>query len=64
MKTAAAGSNCFREFRKPHSFVISSERTPSVSPFVLGSDYVTAALAESHSPSTEITQFHRKRDST
>ena len=62
MKTAAAGSNCFREFGKLHSLVISSERTPSASPFVLGRDYVTAALAESHSPATQIAQFYRKRD--
>jgi hypothetical protein len=64
MKTAAADSNCFREFGKLHSLIISSERTPSVSPVVLGRDYVTAALAESHSPSIQIAQFHRKGDST
>ena len=59
MKTAAAGSNYFREFGKLHSLV-SFERTPSVSPVVLGRDYVTAALAESHSPSIQIAQFQRK----
>jgi hypothetical protein len=64
MKTVAADSNCFSEFGKLHSLVISFECTPSVSPFVLGRDHVTAALAESHSPSTQIAQFHRKGDST
>lgn len=63
MKTAA-DSNCFREFDELHSLLINSERTPSVSAFVLGRNYVTSALAESHSPSTQITQFHRKGDST
>ena len=64
MKTAAAGSNCFREFGKLHSLVISSERIPSVLSFDLGRDYVTAALAESHSPFTQIALFHKKEDST
>jgi hypothetical protein len=64
MKTAAAGSNCFRKFGKLHSVVISSERTPFVSPFVLSRDYVAAALAKSHSPATQTIQFHRKGDST
>ena len=56
MKTAAAGSNCFGRFGQLHYVVIGSERTPSVSRSLLGRDYVTAALAKSHSPSTEIAQ--------
>lgn len=60
MKTAAAGSNCFREFGKLHFLVISSERTPSDSLFVLGRNYVTAALAESHSPSIQIANSTEK----
>lgn len=46
MKAALADSDCFPQFGQLHFFVISSERTPSVSPFFPGRNDVTAALAE------------------
>jgi hypothetical protein len=60
MKAALADPDCFPQFGHLHFFVIGSERTPSVSPFVSGRDYVTAALAELVLLSTQHAQFHRK----
>jgi hypothetical protein len=53
MKAALADSNCFPQFDQLHFHIIKAERTPSVSPFIFGTDDVAVALTESSSPSTQ-----------
>ena len=60
MKAAFADTNCFPQFGHLHFFVIESQRTRSVSPFVPGRNDVTAALAELVLLPTQHAQFHRK----
>ena len=63
MKTALADPNFFPQFGQLHFVVIASERTPSVSPFVLGRDGVRAALAELVLLQHNTPHFHRKGNS-